>query len=99
LCPREGSEFYAIAKTYLNPGDKIIISPITCKTVIYALLSAGIIPIFVDIDSNSGNIDVEGIPEKHLREARAIITTNLYGNPDNALEIRAIADSYKINND
>jgi len=87
---------YIIAKTFFKPNDKVIISPITCKTVIYALLSANVIPIFVDINLSSGNIDVAAIPTDALAEAKGIVTTNLYGTPDNALEIRNLAEKYNL---
>ncbi|SPD75008.1 hypothetical protein PITCH_A400043 [uncultured Desulfobacterium sp.] len=79
---------YAIFKCLFSPGDRVIISPVTCKSVILALFSSGLIPVFVDIDENSGNIDVEKISDRVLSDARGIVTTNLYGTPDRAREIR-----------
>jgi len=87
---------YVIAMTFFHPGARVIISPITCKTVIYALLSASVLPVFVDIDLSSGNIDVTKIPRDVLKSATGIITTNLYGTPDNALKIKELADSYEL---
>jgi dTDP-4-amino-4,6-dideoxygalactose transaminase len=87
---------YAVARELLSPGDRVIISPITCRTVIEALLAAGVVPVFVDIESETGNIDPRRLSDCLLRAARAIVTTNLYGNPDNAPEVRRAAAKHDL---
>jgi hypothetical protein len=87
---------YIVGKTFFKPNDQVIISPVTCDTVIYALLSARVNPIFVDIDLSTGNIDTKKISKKNLKEAKGIITTNLYGTPDNIVVIKRLADKYNL---
>lgn len=87
---------WAVASELFRPGDQVLISPLTCHTVIESLLAAGVVPAFVDIELQTGNIDVGRLSSRMLREARGIITTNLYGNPDDAAHLRLLADRWKI---
>lgn len=96
LVPSGRFGLYAVAKEMLSRGDRALVSPITCRTVIEALLAAGVTPVFVDIQLESGNIDVTRLSTGTLNAARAIITTNLYGNPDAALELRKIAKARNL---
>jgi len=93
LVPNARFGLYAVAKELLRPGDRVIVSAITCRTVIQALLAAGSCPVLVDIEPATGNIDVGRLSNALLGTARAIVTTNLYGNPDSVLDLKHIADS------
>jgi hypothetical protein len=91
LVPSARYGLYVVAKELLAPGDRVLISPVTCRTVISALLAAKAIPVFVDIDTATGNIDVSRLAASELNAARAIVTTNLYGTPDQVHELKSIA--------
>ncbi len=96
LAPSGRFGLYAVAKELLSPGDRVIVSPITCRTVIGALLAARVTPVFVDIEPNTGNIDHSKLSSTLLKSVRAIVTTNLYGNPDCISDIRKISDAYGL---
>jgi len=96
LLPSARFGLYATAKELLSVGDRVIISPITCRTVIQALLAAGVTPVFVDVEPATGNIDIRRLPDSLLNTARAIVTTNLYGNPDSAPELKRIAATHGL---
>lgn len=87
LVPSARFGIYALAKEMLSTGDRVAVSPITCHSVIEALLAAEVIPVFVDIEPETGNIDVARL-HPLLKSVRAVVTTNLYGNPDRVVEIR-----------
>jgi dTDP-4-amino-4,6-dideoxygalactose transaminase len=93
-CGRFG--LYAAAKELLRPGDRVAISPITCRTVIDALVAAEVCPVFVDIELETGNIDVSKLHRGLLHTLRAIVTTNLYGNPDCVAELKRIAATHGL---
>jgi dTDP-4-amino-4,6-dideoxygalactose transaminase len=82
---------YAVAKELLRPGDRVGISPITCQTVIGALLAAAVVPVFLPIECDTGNLDVQLLHDLDLPQLSAIVTTNLYGNPDNIEELSSFA--------
>ncbi len=96
LVPTARYGLYVAAKQLLAPGDRVLISPVTCRTVISALLAAKTIPVFVDIDTATGNIDVSRVAQSELNTARAIVTTNLYGTPDQAQELKSLAASHNL---
>ncbi|HTT20939.1 MAG TPA: DegT/DnrJ/EryC1/StrS family aminotransferase [Candidatus Sulfotelmatobacter sp.] len=96
MAPSARFGVYATAKALLSPGDRVLISPITCHTVIDALLRAGVVPMFANIDLASGNIDVGRLSRNELGQARAIVTTNLYGNPDAVEDLSRMARSSNL---
>ncbi|MBS1859328.1 MAG: DegT/DnrJ/EryC1/StrS family aminotransferase [Acidobacteria bacterium] len=93
LVPSARYGIYGAAKALLRAGDRVIISPITCRSVIRALLAAGVHPVFADIELDTGNIDPARLPNALSASTTAIVTTNLYGNPDSIVELRSVARS------
>lgn len=67
---------------WLVPGDRIIMSPVNDDVVFFTVLAAGLVPVIAPLDPRTGNLDPTAIPDASLREARAVLTTNLYGTPD-----------------
>ena len=88
LVPSARFGMYIMAKILFRPGDKVIISPITCNDVIFSLLAASVVPVFVDIDQNTGNIDVDSLADSTLSEGKGTITTNIYGTPDDSVRLQ-----------
>ena len=81
------SAFEAILK-YLDikPGDEIILSPLTFKSIPYSVLRTGATPIFIDTDS-SYLPDWSLLSNLITDKTKLIVTTSLYGLPDNNLQI------------
>lgn len=96
LVPRARAGLHAIAQTCLAPGDRVLISPVTCHTVMEAFLQAGVVPLFTDIHPGDGNIDVSRLTPRTLGRVKAILTTNLYGNPDDAGELAVLARRHNL---
>ena len=61
-----------------------------------AIVQAGLIPIFVDIDSSNCNIDVDKIEDKITPNTGAILPVHLFGNPASMKKILEIAKNYDI---
>ena len=61
-----------------------------------AIVQAGLIPIFVDIDSSNCNIDVDKIEEKITPNTGAILPVHLFGNSANMRKILDIAKNYDL---
>ncbi len=96
LLPRARMGLHAVARTCFAPGDRVLISPLTCHTVMEAFVQGGVVPSFVNIDTRDGNIDVSALGRTSLQGVKAIVTTNLYGNPDSALELADIAKRHDL---
>jgi len=67
---------------FLSPGDGVVMTSVCCESVVLALYAAGLQPVFVDVDARSGNIDCTTLSRNDNVGARAVLTTNLYGVPD-----------------
>ena len=73
----------ALAAVGVEPGDEVIVPPLTMASTSLAVLHQGAVPVFADIDSDTFLIDPEGIRDRITPRTRAIITVALYGlSPD-----------------
>ncbi len=58
---------------------KVILSPYTIYDVVNMVVSAGGIPVFVDVDANNGNIDPGEVAATIDDETAAVLVTHLHG--------------------
>lgn len=73
----------ALAALGVQPGDEVIVPPLTMSSTSLAVLNNGSIPVFADVDKYSFNIDAEAIERVITPKTKAIITVALYGlSPD-----------------
>lgn len=86
----------AIAAINPEPGDEIITSPITDMGAVTPILYQTAIPVFVDVDPNSGNPTPASIATRISPRTRAIIATHLFGHPCEMADIKALADERNI---
>ena len=65
----------AIDLLRLQPGDEIITSPMTFSTDIAPMVQSGIVPVFVDIEPNTYQIDATQIVDMIGPNTKAILTS------------------------
>ncbi len=65
----------------IKPGDEIITTPFTFIATAETISFLGAVPVFVDIDEKTYNIDPGKIEEKITPKTKAIIAVSLYGQP------------------
>lgn len=63
----------------LSPGDEVITTSFTYVASTNSVLANGGIPVFVDIEKDSWNIDFSLIEERITSKTRAILVSNIYG--------------------
>lgn len=80
----------------VTSGDEVITVANISMPTVSAISFAGAEPVFVDIDENSFNIDVDLIEEKITEKTKVILPVHLYGNPCKMDNILKIADKYNI---
>ena len=67
----------------IQPGDEVIVPPLTMSATTFAVLQANATPVFADVDPNTFQISAASIAERITPKTRAIITVALYGlSPD-----------------
>ena len=80
----------------IKPGDEIITTPFTFIATAETIAFLGAIPVFVDIDEKTYNIDASKIEEKITQKTKAIMPVSLYGQPADMEAIQSIADKYNL---
>ena len=80
----------------IQPGDEVITTPFTWISTgeMIALLKAK--PVFVDIETDTFNIDANLIEGAITKKTRAIMPVSLYGQPADIDAINSIADKYNL---
>ncbi|MDT9001234.1 DegT/DnrJ/EryC1/StrS family aminotransferase [Paucibacter sp. APW11] len=75
----------------LKPGDEVITTPFTFAATAEVIVLLGGVPVFVDIEPDTCNIDVRLIEAAITPRTRAIMPVSLYGQVCDMDEINAIA--------
>lgn len=71
----------AVAVLDIGPGDEVIVPTFTIISCILQVLRSGATPVFVDVDPDTWNIDVEGVARRLSPRTRALIVPHTYGLP------------------
>lgn len=77
-------------------GDEIIVSPVGFPTTISVLFQNYLKPVFVDIEWNTLNFDIEKIGEKINPKTKAIFLSPVLGNPPNLDRILALCTRFGL---
>ena len=80
----------------IGVGDEVIIPAFTMIATAFAVCYTGAMPVFVDVDQETWNIDVSKIEEKITDKTRAILPVHIFGNPCNMKAIEEIAQKYNL---
>lgn len=93
-----GTEALLIALMAINikPGDEIITTPFTFVATAEVIVLLGAVPVFVDIEPDTCNIDARMIEAAITPKTRAIMPVSLYGQPADMDEINAIANCHGL---
>jgi len=87
-----------IASGAVRPGygDEVIIPPLTAAYTALAILNAGGVPVFADIDPHNYTLDPEAVKASITPRTRAIVPVHLYGAVADVAEIIDIAISKEL---
>ena len=97
MCNSGSSALYlAVDLLGLAPGDEVLTSAVTFSTDIAPLVRAGLVPVVVDVERDTYNIDVGQIERAIGPRTRAMLVPNLIGNAPDWDAVRAIADAHGL---
>ena len=80
----------------IKPGDEIITTPFTFIATAETIALMGAIPVFVDIDEKTYNIDPSKIEEAITDKTKVIMPVSLYGQPADIETIQTIASKHNL---
>lgn len=86
------------AKKYfgLNNGDKVIVPVAGFPTTFNPIIQTGLVPVFVDVELNTLNLNIEQVEEAAKHGAKAIMFAHVLGNPPNMKRLKEIKYKYKL---
>ncbi|TDH27832.1 DegT/DnrJ/EryC1/StrS family aminotransferase [Segetibacter sp. 3557_3] len=86
----------AIQAVGISPGDEVIMPTFTIISPALSVVRVGGVPVLVDSDSRSYNMNVDEIERKITNKTKAIIMVHIYGLPVEVDKILALAEKYQL---
>lgn len=86
----------AISQFDIQAGDEVLVPPYTFVATITAILSNGALPVFVDVDRETFQINPAKIEAKITSRTKAIIPVHIMGLPCDMDPIMAIARKHNL---
>ena len=80
----------------IKKGDEVIGVAAGFPTTVNPIIQFGAIPVFVDVDMNTHNIDVDLIEAAITPKTKAIMLAHTLGNPFNVGKVKEICEKYNL---
>lgn len=80
----------------IKPGDEVITTSFSFIATAETIVLAGATPVYVDVDPETFNIDVNKIEAAITPKTKAIMPVSLYGQIADMKKINAIAEKHKL---
>jgi perosamine synthetase len=86
----------SLAQFEIGWGDEVLVTPYTFIASVSSIIFNGAIPVFVDVDPETFQIDPEKIEEKITPRTRAIMPVHILGLPSDMERIMPIANKHDL---
>jgi CDP-6-deoxy-D-xylo-4-hexulose-3-dehydrase len=80
----------------LKRGDEVITVASSFPTTVNPIIQNGLVPVFVDVDVPTYNIDVTHLEDALSPKTRAVMIAHTLGNPFDAIAIKAFAEKHGL---
>ena len=80
----------------LKPGDEVITADFTFAATVEVIALLGLVPVLVDVEKDTFNIDIEAMKKAITPKTKAIVPIHLYGRPANMEAILEIAKEHNL---
>lgn len=80
----------------MREGDEVIVPANTYIASMLAVSESGLVPVFVEPDVSTFNIDANKIAQRISSRTRAILIVHLYGRNAMTSEMKTLAEEYKL---
>ncbi len=88
--------YLALRALQIGPGDEVITTPFTFIATAESITAVGATPVFVDIDAQTLNLDLNQIAGAIAERTKAIIPVHLFGMPIDMTAVMALAEDYNL---
>jgi len=86
----------AISLLNLEPGDEVIMPTFTIISPALSVVRAGGVPVLVDSDPSTWQMDAAQIESKVSHKTKAILVVHIYGHPADMDQIHAVARKHSL---
>jgi CDP-4-dehydro-6-deoxyglucose reductase, E1 len=80
----------------IQPGDEVITVAAGFPTTVNPIIQAGCVPVFVDIDLATANIDIAQLEAARSERTRAVMIAHTLGNPFDVDAVRAFCKQHQL---
>lgn len=80
----------------IKKGDEVIGVAAGFPTTVNPIVQFGAVPVFVDVDMNTHNINADLIEEAITPKTKAIMLAHTLGNPFNCAKIKSLCEKYDL---
>ncbi len=80
----------------VEKGGEVLLQAFTCNAAANPIIWAGLVPIYVDCDKDSFNIDGNDLERKIGPNSRVLMVQHTFGLPADMDEIRAICERHRL---
>ncbi|MGW0874347.1 DegT/DnrJ/EryC1/StrS family aminotransferase [Streptomyces sp. NPDC002740] len=87
---------YVALRHWCPPGGRVLMSPVNDDVIFFVLLAAGLRPVQAPLNPLDASIDIDAVPDEVWGSLSGVLTTNLYGNPDDTPRLRKKCDALGI---
>lgn len=86
----------AVAALDIGAGDEVIMPTFTIISCAAAVVRAGAVPVLIDCEPHTWNMDCSQIEAKITPKTKAIMVVHIYGLPVDMDPVQALADKYGL---
>lgn len=86
----------AVVALGIGPGDEVIMPTFTIISCAAAVVRAGAVPVLVDCDTHTWNMNIEEVEARITARTRAIMPVHIYGLPVDMGPLLALAAKHKL---
>ncbi len=86
----------SLGESSIKKGDEVITVAAGFPTTINPIIQNGLVPVFVDIDLGTYNINVNELEKALSPKTRAVMLAHTLGNPFNLSEVKKFCDDNKL---
>jgi dTDP-4-amino-4,6-dideoxygalactose transaminase len=80
----------------IGPGDEVITTPMTFVATALSIMHANASPVFVDVEADTGNLDVNLVKAAITPKTKAIMPVHLYGQMVDMVHLKRVAQDHNL---